>query len=321
MMQLDKTEIVIRQRSTPELLDLSLRVIRNHGHRLVAAMAIVGIPLLVLDVLAIEWMLREDSLLALESLEDPSNYAKLRHGAHLIALYVTQFPLISLPATLLLGSIAFFDSLTLRQLLAKLCAVLWPASWVLGILRLGLVVLVLELFVNRKGLFDPVGELAIVLGLLLVCFVRASWPFAAEIIGLEQCPLYSKPSAALVNYGVRRRGLHDSSGADHILRFIVCSSVVGMLTIVALAAIGMADSVITGQWSWDSLWSRLILPTTMWMVSTFVVVFRFLSYLDSRIRMEGWEIELRLRAEGQRVQESMSESATKMVKEKPKVTA
>jgi hypothetical protein len=32
-----------------------------------------------------------------------------------------------------------------------------------------------------------------------------------------------------------------------------------------------------------------------------MAVFRFLNYLDSRIRLEGWEIELRLRAEAERL--------------------
>ena len=37
------------------------------------------------------------------------------------------------------------------------------------------------------------------------------------------------------------------------------------------------------------------------MVGVFYSVFRFLAYLDSRIRLEGWEVELRIRAEAERI--------------------
>ncbi len=43
----------------------------------------------------------------------------------------------------------------------------------------------------------------------------------------------------------------------------------------------------------------------MWIVATFTAVVRFLGYLDLRIRFEGWEVELRMRAEGSRLAESM----------------
>ena len=47
-------------------------------------------------------------------------------------------------------------------------------------------------------------------------------------------------------------------------------------------------------------------PLSMWATATFLAVVRFLSYLDVRIRQEGWEVELRLRAEGARLMELQS---------------
>ena len=42
-------------------------------------------------------------------------------------------------------------------------------------------------------------------------------------------------------------------------------------------------------------------PLSMWITAGFLTVVRFLAYLDLRIRHEGWEVELRMRAEGSRL--------------------
>jgi hypothetical protein len=46
---------------------------------------------------------------------------------------------------------------------------------------------------------------------------------------------------------------------------------------------------------------QVILPAAMWLVVGFTTVVRFLSYLDLRIRHEGWEVELLMRAEAMRL--------------------
>jgi len=43
----------------------------------------------------------------------------------------------------------------------------------------------------------------------------------------------------------------------------------------------------------------------MWTTAGYLAVVRFLAYLDLRIRQEGWEVELRMRAEGTRLMEQL----------------
>ena len=50
-----------------------------------------------------------------------------------------------------------------------------------------------------------------------------------------------------------------------------------------------------GGWS-DLLGWRFLVPT--WLAIAFFAVARFLTYLDRRIRLEGWEVEIRLRSVG-----------------------
>ncbi len=53
-------------------------------------------------------------------------------------------------------------------------------------------------------------------------------------------------------------------------------------------------------WDLGSWWFQL----PIWMVTTFYAVLRFLIYIDQRIRLEGWEVELRLREVGEALGES-----------------
>jgi hypothetical protein len=42
-------------------------------------------------------------------------------------------------------------------------------------------------------------------------------------------------------------------------------------------------------------------PLLLWLVAAYFSVVRFLAYLDLRIKHEGWEVELLMRAEGLRL--------------------
>jgi hypothetical protein len=44
-----------------------------------------------------------------------------------------------------------------------------------------------------------------------------------------------------------------------------------------------------------------VLPVVLWIVGGYMTVVRFLGYLDLRIRREGWEVELTMRAEAARL--------------------
>ena len=81
-------------------------------------------------------------------------------------------------------------------------------------------------------------------------------------------------------------------------------TIVALLTALSVSmSIVFLIGVLTGIWSWG-IWMDLFLyPLTLWIVSTWTTVIRFLLYMNSRIRTEGWEIELRLKAEVQRLEE------------------
>lgn len=301
-MQLDRTEISIYARSTLELLDLSLLVLRRHFRRIALTSCMFGLPLLVLDVWLVAWMLSEDTQLLYDQVEDQLYALRWRHALHLIVLFATQFPLISLPTTIFLGACTFYEPLSLRALWQRLLPIAARSVIILGVLRLGLLPTLGELVVERGVVFDGAAELWLVLGVgLLAMIIRSVRPFAPEIIGLERCPL-RRTDANQVSYWQRAGSLHRRLLSENFSRFVGSASFSILLVLSLLSAQLFVCGIITGRWQWNSYMDHLGLPLALWVVGLLMAVFRFLAYIDTRIRQEGWEIELRIRAEAERLQ-------------------
>ena len=216
-MQLDRTEIAIRGRSTLELLDLTLMVIRRYWWQLVSSSALLGLPLMALNVLLIGWMLGHNGRYAMSDLEQADWAVQNRYIYHLIALWFLEYELTFgiLAATVLIGNQIFFERLSFKTLLATLKPIAWRAVLVLGCLRMGLMALPLELLIIRDDPFNPFVE--VVLLLLMCCgwavIRRSAAPYAPEILGLESCRLKGiKPNE--LTYWKRSRSLHSPIAGD-----------------------------------------------------------------------------------------------------------
>lgn len=313
-MQLDRTEIAIRGRSTLELLDLTLMVIRRYWWQLLTSSALIGLPLMAVNILLIGWMLTQQGRYALSDLEQADWAVQNRYIFHLVVLWFLEFPLASLPATVLIGNQIFFESLNFRSLLSTLKPIAWRSIWVLGGLRMGLVVIPLELMIVRDDPFNPFIE--IVLLLMLCCgwaaLRRSAAPYAPEILGLESCRLKAKKPNELT-YWKRSRSLHSPISGDCVGRFIVCAFLISVLSAMLYSLVLVGDFVGARQAKVEFINSILsnrtmllvALPLSIWLASIYATVFRFLTYLDSRIRLEGWEVELQLKAERARLIQAM----------------
>jgi hypothetical protein len=300
--QLDRTELVIRQRSALELFDLSLLVLKRHIGRIALTSALLGIPLLLLDMLAVHWMLSEDALLVAEHLESPLTAVRWRHSLHVILLYVLQFPLISLPTTVFLGNQIFYEDVRLSKLVRRLLPVAGRCLLVLGLFRWGILGLLWETVVDRSVAFDFGVELWLLFGATcIVLLVRAAWPFAPEILALELCPLRVGKTGGAISYKQRSRGLHSLLMTDHMARFLLAGFFGTCLFLMLIGVQMFVVGAISGIWQWSAWFDYVALPLTLWTLGLFLAVFRFLSYLDVRIRLEGWEVELRIKAEAERL--------------------
>ena len=54
-----------------------------------------------------------------------------------------------------------------------------------------------------------------------------------------------------------------------------------------------------------SMFVEVYVPVALWLIVIFSTVVRFLLYLDLRIRREGWEIELKVRAAANELKEQL----------------
>jgi hypothetical protein len=327
-LQLDKTEIVIRQRSTFELLDLSLLVIRRYWWQLLTSSALLGLPLLALNCLLTAWMLGDAGRFATADLPNPEFAMQQRYLLHMIALWYLEFPLASLPATVLIGNQIFFDQLNFRQLLTRLKPIALRALLVLGVLRMGLVALPLELVVDADNPFDSFSEFFL---LVVACvgwatFRRMSKPFAPEILGLEACKLRTSGKHEL-SYWRRSISLHESLASECFSRFLACALVVSglVMTLYSLTFVGdfvglrQSKSQFFNSMLSSQILVQVLLPLAMWLGGIYATVFRFLSYIDIRIRLEGWEVELQLKAERARILEALNPVMEASIAEVPGV--
>jgi hypothetical protein len=143
-----------------------------------------------------------------------------------------------------------------------------------------------------------------VLLFLVVAALRAFRPYINEIVVLEKNPLWSKTAPMTV--GKRSGNLHNSAGAELFGQHLGSMLVAFILMQIVFWSMWLVYLVMFGDYDLDGWVPQHILrPLALWVVVAYMGVARFLSYLDLRIRQEGWEVELLVRAEAARLTEKL----------------
>ncbi|MEX0977827.1 MAG: hypothetical protein WDZ48_03190, partial [Pirellulales bacterium] len=92
--------------------------------------------------------------------------------------------------------------------------------------------------------------------------------------------------------------LHRGNSGDYVVRSVAA----GLLALALVFALWTTQSIAL-QWllGLQQGWTAQVvsLQCVLWIVAAYFAVARFLAYLDQRIRGEGWEVELFLRAQRQ----------------------
>jgi hypothetical protein len=269
-MELDQARIAICERSWFDNLDLALHVLRRHA-KAVALCALVGIlPLALGNHLLV---VRFDNRLLSDELSGPSYYI-------LILLVMIEAPLATAPLTLYLGQALFIEQPEARGIAREFRACLPQLLLLQGVARALFVVPVITL----------IGPYVL-------------WPFLSEVILLERNPLFGRPGQITT---LRRNTiLHRDSSGEFLLRAIGAAALAPML-VLALDATGefLLENVLGYHMRWFA--QAILFQAVLWIVAIYFTAARFLSYLDQRIRIEGWEVELLLRAERDRLTRHMT---------------
>lgn len=264
-MQLDQARITICERSWLDNLDLALHVIRAQAAPL-AASALAGIlPLALLNYALLHWA---------HTRRFPDDMTPASFGLAIL-LVMVEAPLATAPLTLYLGQSLFVEKPSARQIARDFLACL-PQLLVLQVLV-------------RTVLVVPVLTLVVPYGI---------WPYLNEVILLERNPLIGRRDQ--VSTLKRNSNLHRNNGSDFLLRGLGAACVAPLL-ILALWVTQrfLLDMLFGFHAGWGA--QAAAFQGALWLVVIYFTVARFLSYLDQRIRTEGWEVELFLRAERQRL--------------------
>ena len=282
-MQYDRTRIAIRERDLFDVLDLSLKVIRLHAGPLFLATLAGVIPFAVLNW----WLL---SGLPLIEARDYWNYSW-----RMVMLVVFEVPLVSVPTTLLLGQAMFFSRFDAPRLIRQAIDSLPQLMFYQVMLRALFMPQALFWGWFHRGLIPIMAVL-----MLLWIAPYAFWPYLNETILLERNPLFT--SRGVHSTYKRTKILHKNYGGDLFARTLIVAGLAGLMTLgVWLSTWQIRMFVAHEQQTLDPTLFTIHLPIALWTVVAFFNVVRFLSYLDLRIRREGWEVELVLRAEAERL--------------------
>ena len=139
---------------------------------------------------------------------------------------------------------------------------------------------------------------ALLIPLVITWFVPfAVWPYMNEVILLERNPLRRRRRGQMTTFR-RSMALHGGSIGDLFARWLGSVAFGGLLFASFWLTMQGLAGVLLSEWKFEGLTYTLYFPLALWMVVGYFTVARFLGYLDLRIRNEGWEVELMMRAEG-----------------------
>ena len=281
-MDFSHTFIAIRKRSLPGLFDLSLLVYRDHALNILVLLAINALPWLVFDLVTL--LLSEFGM---------ADYAQWHWKLLLLAVIQAQYG--TMMITLYLGKAMFEGKPSVSETVSSFFRASWYTIWLHGCLRM---VIPVTLLMAVGDSFST--GLAIFLFIVGMTF-RMARPFVSEILLLEKTPVRKKHDGEM-QFGKRSRDLHRS---EVIAGFILGSLIAVALTTMLAGLLFHIDKTIGLLGTIDLPIQYLYWPVAAWLVASYMAVFRFMFYINTRIAQEGWEVSLQVMSEGQKMEQGL----------------
>jgi hypothetical protein len=188
-----------------------------------------------------------------------------------LGLLIMEAPWATAPLTLVLGGLMFGEKPSTRRVVRDLVRSTPPMLFFHVFLR-GILVSILILIPLLPGRFAFLNE--------VILLERGKWSTfyrrSGDLCGERGVELFFRAVAAFC-FG---------------LLFVFCFWFASLV----------ASYLLLADWSWEDFEPAMLYsPSTqlaIWVTICFFTVVRFLTYIDQRIRLEGWEVELRLRHVG-----------------------
>jgi hypothetical protein len=263
--RVDYARIAIRERSWLDNLDLALGVIRSHAAGVIASAAVGVVPAAVVNLAIIRYLYGTP-------LEERATFGAAALAALLVMI---EAPLATAPLTLYLGQAMFLERPSVREIFRQLAASL-----------------------AQLTLLQLVVRAVLVLPIMTWIIPYVLWPYLNEVILLERNPLVGRPGQ--LSTMSRNALVHRGNGAEYLVRALAAGPLALALVVALWTSQALALEWLLG---FDEGWTAQLvaLEVVLWIVACYFTVARFLNYLDQRIRNEGWEVELFLRAQAERL--------------------
>lgn len=293
-MQLDRTHVTIRVRTLSEIGDLALLMIRRYPHAFFHAFFLGASGWILANALLLGGL---SAVFTGESIfSGDSGDERFRYLFWVMTLVFLQTPLAGVLTTYTLGQAIFEQEPSLRKAFREVRSLFWPLFWTLGVKRLAIPAMMVVAVRWNQPAHPFYDVLLPIFFILAAALIRSNRPFVAEMILLERCPIRSKREG-VITLRRRSKALHSPLASELGGRFLTVSMTLTALLFCLYFALVWVRGIAVGVWDADALAMHVFFPLSLWLIASFSVVVRLLGYLDARIRLEGWEVELALRAE------------------------
>jgi hypothetical protein len=209
------------------------------------------------------------------------DYARYWWGS--LALAWWEMPLATAAMTLYLGQAVFAERPSTQRVLTDLNGSLGQLVWYQVLLR---------------------GVMVLLPPAWLILIGRRT--YLNEVLLLERNPLFRRGGTTT---GRRSAALHAGLFGELFVRWLGTLAVGLTLAASLCGSVWVLRGELFSLWEPDALMHTVVFQAALWLTLGFCTVARFLSYLDLRIRREGWEVELLLRAEIERLERQWKQAA------------
>lgn len=292
-MQMDKTRIAVRERNLFEVMDLALQLCRVYARPLFISLLLGALPCSLINYYLFGWMCSPDYI------EYSSTWLPWRYCWTLVLVTLIEVPVATVFIAAFLGKAVFEERPSIRQVVRDV----WTSSVPLLCFQMtlrGTVPAWILLATIEEGSDYTLQDFWLIPLTGWALMWRMIRPYLNEIILLERNPWRSR-DPQVITIRVRNSALHGAAYGDLFARWVGCAWIGTLLTLAIGGNLVFLLGVFTANW--DLSWgvATFLMPLTLWIVAGYFAVVRFLGYIDLRIRLEGWEVELRLRAEAARL--------------------
>lgn len=288
--------VSIRNRTFSGICDVSLLLLRRYLPVLSLALAVGAAPWILFNALYLRALYPQ-----------PGAIDHALTGWIQLALVFIESQIATAVMTAWLGRAMFSPDSSFTSALRDVLGRIGPLAWVSLVLRPIFLPFLLGWWIgSQSGILMAEGTslLLPIAAAVWIMRIRFSRPFAVEIILLERTPFRASVDSGEVTFGRRSRNLHAFASGLLLSRNLQTTFVLAALLVMVYGMLMFLDQVlVTGadQSAAARYWFREL---ALWIVTGFAAIVRFVSYLDLRARQEGWDAELKIRAEAARLDRS-----------------